>query len=292
MGKIFILILFTSNLVFSQCQEELLNKAFEQKSYELLDRFFENWRMEKKPISDEEYQKLSDIEKDVYDVFYEFYNPKDMSNLKLEEFEYNYYKNVKYFVINPEIHYGVLKSDNYDSLLRNKFPVGYKDSTFNFNMFYDRKDKRTFEYTFNNLLENELFDYFQIKDSIENFRPQIKDKSTNILFYSCIYDSIISNFIGNNIIPLGENSIMQPAYAHGISKIKIDFLKPYIFTMASHWGNQWVIETSPMLYRICFSNNRTFARISHNTPYHSNRSYYVKIENKWTFVFDDDYMYW
>jgi len=69
MKIILIFILFYSSFLIAQTQEELLNQAYVQNSYELLDKFFENWRMEKTPITDEEYQKLSEVEKDVYDLF-------------------------------------------------------------------------------------------------------------------------------------------------------------------------------------------------------------------------------
>jgi hypothetical protein len=59
MKIILIFILFYSSFLIAQTQEELLNQAYVQNSYELLDKFFENWRMEKTPITDEEYQKLS-----------------------------------------------------------------------------------------------------------------------------------------------------------------------------------------------------------------------------------------
>ena len=107
MRKLFTIILLSllcSN-GFSQTQEELLYKAYEECSYELLEQFFENWRLEKTPITDEEYKALPDVEKDVYDLFYEFYNPLDLSNLKLEKFEYDYYKNIKYVIIKPYIKY-------------------------------------------------------------------------------------------------------------------------------------------------------------------------------------------
>lgn len=96
MNKILIIALFIITVVFtamktnaySQTQDSLLWEAYNKNSYILLEKFFENWQMEKTPITDEEYNNLSDVEKDVYDLFYEFYNPKNLSNLKLEEFEY------------------------------------------------------------------------------------------------------------------------------------------------------------------------------------------------------------
>ena len=292
MKIILFIILFTSGFIFSQSQEELLNQAYEQKSYVLLDKFFENWRMEKTPITDEEYQKLSDVEKDVYDIFYEFYNPKDLSNLKLEKFEYDYYKDVKYFILKSTIKYRIIISDNYDSLLipyRKKYSA---DSSFRTSIFYENSKNfkiDDFRYDF---IYDELFYNYSLKDSIKNFRPKIKNKTAGLLILNKGYEQIISNFLGNDIVPLGTNSIMQTAYADSISELKIEFLENYIFLMPEHWGQYWEIQTSPKIKYIDFNSIRTKARIYYKFPYHDNYSFFEKIKGRWIFIKDIFHALW
>jgi hypothetical protein len=277
--------LFVSSTSYAQSQEELLYGAYETNSYELLDKFFENWRKEKTPITTLEYQRLNDIEKDVYDLFYEFYFPKNTANLRLSDFEYTYYTNVKYFVIKNKIHYHVLTSDNYDSLVRANLKDFSIDSTKHFNPFEaNKKDESDF---LNMHATDCLYWECTIKDSIRDFEPFIKDTSAGILFINKYYFDLISKFIGGNMVPLGTDNIMQPAYAKGSSKEKIEFLLPYIYIMACHWGNCWIIETSPVVSSIFFSHDRLSARIEYSYPYHSNLSYFQKINGKWVFVRDE-----
>jgi len=294
MNKILIIALFIITVVFtamktkaySQSQDSLLWEAYNKNSYILREKFFENWRTEKTPITDDEYNNLSDIEKDVYDLFYEFYNPKNLSNLKLEESEYDYYKEVKYFVIYPEIEYRVLQVENCDSILRadTTWSYWFRDSTYRFYLFEKSNGYIDFNY--------ELFADYSKKDSIVNFRPRIKDTSTSVVYFNSGYDSLLSKFIGEDIVPLGTYNIMQPAFADSLSQLKIDFLSPYIFTMASHWGNYWVIQTSPEVSRVYFSKNRDMARITYSFPYHANHCVYKKNNGKWEFVYDKQFLMW
>jgi len=279
------LFLFSPLYLFAQSQEELLYKAYETKSYELLDKFFENWRKEKTPITKAEYQSLTEIEKDVYDLFYEFYFPKNTTNLSLSDFEYDYYTKVKYFVILSKIYYSVLISDNYDSLVRIHLKDFLIDTAKHFNPFDINKNN---EFGLLSAYAIDcLFRECSIEDSIYNFRPLIRDTTAGILFFDKNYDSLISKFIGDNIVQLGTDNIMQTAHAKGISEEKINFLLPYIYIMASHWGNTWVIETSPVVSSILFSHDRLSARIEYYYPYHSNLSYYKKINGKWVFLLDE-----
>ena len=277
---------------YSQSQDSLLSKAYEMKSNVLLDKFFENWRMEKTPITDEEYAKLKDAEKDVYDIFYEFYTPKDLSRLRLEDFEYKLYKNVKYFVVEPKIKYRILNSTNYDSLY-NELLNDY-DSLFISNWKRSKKDTTAYSFFieyyednfYQGLLNKDLFYIHVKKDSINNFRPRISDKTSRLLYFSLDYNNLLSNFIGNDIVPWGTNGIMQTAFADSLSQLKIDFLYSNIFIMASHWGNYWEIQTSPKVFNIDFTNDRKFAKVSYAFPYHQGYSIFEKRNGKWFFIID------
>ncbi|MBC8490487.1 MAG: hypothetical protein H8D45_31110 [Bacteroidetes bacterium] len=274
MRKIFIviLLLLISSNVFPQSQKELLYKAYQDSSYKLLEQFFENWRLKKTPITDEEYENLSDVQKDVYDLFYEFYNPLNLSNLKLEEFEYDFYKNVKYAIINPYIRYSFTETLNADS-------IKMKLNEDLMKLYYDSADRSIFN-------DNDKDTICSSEDSIIDFRPRVKFKDANVLYYNLYYDSLLSEFIGSDIVPLGNYDIMQPAYADSTSEKKIEFLSSYIFIMASHWGTYWEIQTSPKVQEITFDKNRTTAKIVYEFPYHGNYSIFERKNDKWIFIKD------
>jgi hypothetical protein len=289
MNKIFILILFTSSLVFSQSQEELLNKAFEQKSYKLLDKFFENWRMEKTPISDEEYQKLSDIEKDVYDVFYEFYNPKINHKIdfsKKNSAENSFDKYVKFYVMDTKINYGILFSDNYDSLMRihwrneHKGSKKYNNSLYIYNPFIEN-DKLNESEIYNYFYDEYLFDSISTCEHISDFRPFIKDTLVKILYYNPKYDSIISKFIEYSV---EEKGGYEPYELIRTNSVKTGFLREYIHTIGNQCREHSVLRTVPTVKKIVFTKKRDFAKISYETPYYYGFSNYKKIYGKWKFV--------
>lgn len=293
MKTLLLIILFSSGLLFSQTQEELLNKAYEQKSYKLLNKFFENWRMNFGLISDYDYKHLLEREKDVYDIFYDFYTPKDLCRLKLADYEYLYYKNVKYVIINPQITYRILKNENYDSILRiAKKDSKDIDSVYYFDPFNELTNKGKSYGFYDDFYYNYLFEYNSIDVTINNFNPKIKDSSIVPLILNTKYLNVISNFLGDNITPLGTYSIMQTAMADSISSLKVDFLKYYIFLMPEHWGQYWEILTSPKISSIDFNSKRNLARINYSFPYHDNYTYYKKIKGKWTFVKDVFHSLW
>ena len=269
--------LFIPASIFSQSQDSLLWKAYNEKSYTLLEKFFENWRMEKTPITDEEYQNLSGTEKDVYDIYYEFYDPKNLSDLTYDLNVKGFYKTVKYFIISPKIYYSVLVTDNYDSILKTRWPSVYKDTSYHFKLFKFRSNDNIFQ----SHMENHLFVYFSIRDSIIDFRPRIKDKSTGIVYMSPYYDSLFSAFINKDIIPP-----INYSHSDSLLSLKIDFLKPYIFLNKGFFLG-WEILTCPRADNIDIAKDRLLAEIWHTHPSGVNTAIMSKIKGKWTFVTDD-----
>lgn len=287
------IILFTSfSKISAQSQKELLNQAFEKKSDKPLIQFFENWRDGLDPLNDEEYKNLSDVEKDVYDIFYDFYTPKNLKRLELENQEYYYNKNVRYYVIYPNIYYEVLNVDNYDSILRMKFEYPYiDDSTFHFNFRLGINKSDKFSVTYE-MMWVYLFNNYSKRDSITNFSPRLQDKDVGLLYYSKTYDSLISNFIGNYKIPYGMFNVDITVELDSLINSRMKYLKPYIFTMRSHGGEHILIITNPDIYGIYFSKDRCEAIIAYSTAYHSNTTYYIKKDGVWTFVKDKMHMIW
>lgn len=289
--QIALVVMVMCGIVYSQSQDSLLFKAYETKSNVHLDKFFENWRMEKTPIIDEEYAKLTDAEKDVYDIFYEFYTPKDLSKLKLNSFEYEYYKDVKYFVIESKIYYRVLVTDNYDSLFNldsfweDSEYFYNKDTNYKFDLFAEKT-----KYDSENLMHYTLFNNYAYKDSITDFRPRIKVNNSMILYLTENYNALISKFIDKYAIKVRIRGIDKPLYEETSSRMISRFLMPYIFIDRDESRAYWYINTCPEVSSIYFSKDRTVARISYSFPFHTSKAVYKKTNGKWQFVYDKKYM--
>ena len=68
MKKAIVLFLLCSFFSQSYSQFKLLEEAYKKKSEEQLKEFFVHWQKEIPSISNEEFESLSDIEKEVYNV--------------------------------------------------------------------------------------------------------------------------------------------------------------------------------------------------------------------------------
>jgi len=188
MRKIFsvILLLVICSTVYPQSQKDLLYKAYQDSSYELLEQFFENWRFEKPPITDEEYENLSDVQKDVYDLFYEFYNPFNLKDRK----------GVYYVVINPRMDYKIFESLDRDSIFLIILRDVYKYDLDTVDLSkYDKKNKDLYIYSQENKIPPIM------KDSILGFRPRVKFSNAGVLYYSMYYDSLLSKFVRSDSKP-------------------------------------------------------------------------------------------
>ena len=276
---------------FCQPQKELLTDSYEKKDTIQLQKFFKNWSNEIKPINDSEYSKLTDVQKDVYDVFYEFYNPVDLSRMNLENVEYDFYKGVKYLIIKNQIKYNFIKTLDKKEIVTEEL------------LKRDDKTRSISSLLTDTGLINEIYDrifvvdFYEIlkyynEDSILNFHPRFSIDVIKPLILLSSYEKIINGFLGNEFIPLGANNIMQPAYATGESLEKIKFLRNYIMIMRSHWGDYWEILSSPKVRLITFDELRDNAMVYYEFPWHAGRTFMSKINGKWTFIYDRLTLMW
>jgi hypothetical protein len=284
-----IFLLLSVTALYSQSQKELLEEAYDDNSVQLLEKFFENWRKEKLPINDSEYNKLNDVQKDVYDLFYEFYNPLDMKHMRLEEWEYTMYENIKYVIISNKIEYEFTKTLNEDEIFENYVKKVWKDDSAKITEYLN--DTAYKRFCFDNLIVWGSIETYGL-DSIKNFRPRVKFTDAKPLYIRKYYKNLLSEFLGSEFVPLGQYNIMQPAFSQGESEKRERFLGNFIFVMISHWGDHWEILTSPRVSYILFDAARENAKISYSFPYHSGYSVFKKIEGKWVFVKDKFAMMW
>ena len=285
-----IIILFLVNSFnYSQSQDDLLNESYNNKDTILLQKFFNNWSNEIRSINDSEYLKLSETRKDVYDLFYEFYNPVDLSRMKVEEVDKDRYKGVKYFIIPRKIKYEFIKTLDKIELVTNALINEY--GSLNDSAKKKLSDSTFVNRLYNGLLDHDAADLFYIfklynTDSIINFHPKINFADKHPLFMKKKYEVMLNEFLGEQFNPLGTNDIMQPAFAKGESAGKIKFLSKYIKIIRSHWGDYWELLTSPKIEMILFDDSRSNAIVYYEFPYHEGRTVFSKIDGSWKFIKD------
>ena len=272
-----LLFILCSN-TFPQTQKELLYKAYQDSSYEFLERFFENWRLEKTPITDEEYETLTDVQKDVYDLFYEFYDPFNLNKLNFLKGQYESYKDEKYVIIEPYIEYKFIESLELDYMKEHYLKKHFTDS-----QIVKLSDKYI-----SSVYKSPFFwdeqEYYSI-DSIVNFRPYLKFKNAMPLFHSPDYDTLISHFIGSPIAY--EDTLGNLVW---FSRSKIDFISPFI--SIQFMTRYWEIKTSPMAYLFIFDAKRENAAIYYSSTGHIGRAIYKKEHGLWIFVSNTMVMQW
>lgn len=254
MRKLFIIILLLLiySATFPQSQKELLYKAYQDSSYELLEQFFENWRLEKTPITDEEYENLTDIEKDVYDLFYEFFEPFNLNKLASFKGQKEWYKDEKYVIIEPNISYKFIENLELDYIVKQYLRKNFTDSQIvriNDKYFDSIKDSYMIW----------LYQDYYGSNLIKGFRPRIKFENAEPLYYNPDYDTIITHFIGSPIIYVDStgNEVW-------FSRSKLDFIEQYIYVHFE--STYWEIRTSPIAQLIIFDAKRDNAVIEYYNP--------------------------
>jgi len=239
-----VILVLTVSTCFGQKELKKLKKAYEAKSQSQLESFLQQWQSESKPISFPD--SLSDLQKDVYQIYEDFYNPFNLSRVGSGEWGDSLYAGIDYVIIQNQ-------------LLIN----WYKTDTLNF---------RFFENTDSLILSKEM---------IGNFRPDITFEQAKTLYLFPQYLKIINTFLRSKSYPLGFGGIMNPSRAKGESAERLQFLNEKLKIIHGHWGGYWHIETHPYVYSIEFNKDRTIASVNFRLGYQGGSATYIKKDGKW-----------
>jgi len=241
---------------FGQKRTQLLSKAYQTKSIQLLDTFFRNWIIETKALSIESFNSLNDKTKEVYNVFQVFYNPKDLDKIGGSECGNDLYKNAKYLVIQNQVIYEIGDSITVAS-----------NDTLNYINYITTKDNSAFP-----------------TDTLKNFRPNINLDSSKTVVLTKDYDDLLNYFLGSKHTKLGIGNIMAPAKSSGESKKRQEFLEKFIKIFYGHWGSYWQLYSYPTVQKIRFDNSFTNAIVYYRMVYEGGEAYLKKINSKWTLI--------
>jgi hypothetical protein len=230
---------------------ELLIRAYEDSSSELYNEFFNRWENDSKPLSNNEYNQLSDTLKEIYNLFYEFYYPQKMI--------YPYDFETDYYVLQNEIQVFIVSNSIED--------------TFFYKIGFNKKE----------LAENNVKYIFKIK-------PKIKFHDKKILYLTTEYEKYINDFLFYNtedIVKLrkGEERCTKIA---AVQKPRVDFLKPKIHCIPHHWISAFWYYTFPYIEYIFIRDDLKIAQVGYRIDSSMHRvNLYKKINKEWLLVYKE-----
>lgn len=277
---IFLSLLGICTQLFSQHSElKQLENAYQNQNNDSLRLFFLNWEREYKPISMEDWMQLSDTVQDVYEIYYDFFNPFNLSRL----LDYSScwdsnYLDVQYLILPAQIEYGFVK--NFDEAYLVSCIA--KNESKNLFQYYKRK-----KYV---LLYSEVKMYLKYKkmyhtkiDTLFNFYPNISDKKCKVLYFSNKYKQITDVFFNN------DTTGFKDEYRSGYLMKKEEkwnrmvWVSPFIKTAKTHDFFNVLLLSFPEIKIIYFNEKRDQAIIYFYISYAMGETIYVKENNKWKF---------
>ena len=248
--------LLISTFCFGQKRAQLLSKAYQTKSVQLLDAFFKNWGSETRALSIENFNRFDDKTKEVYKVFQVFYKPKDLSKIGGSEWGNDVYKNAKYLIIQNQVIYEIGDS-----------VIAASNDTLNYINYITTKDNSAFP-----------------TDTLKNFRPNFNFENSKILVLTKDYDNLLNYFLGKKHTKFAVGNIMSPAKSAGESKRRQNFLERFIKIFYGHWGGYWQLYSYPTVQKIRFDNSFTNAIVYYRMVYEGGEAYLKKVNGKWTLI--------
>lgn len=242
--------LLLTTVAFGQKGDTLLYKAYKTKSITELQTFFENWALETPSISNENFDKLSDTTKNIYQVFQSFYNPKDISRTSGSEWGNDIYKDVKYFLVQDKIYFAIV-----DSLVRDSAKFG-----------------------------DIMFSAVSQYDTLNDFRPRLQFPDVKCLSLTKYYNGLLNRYLGDKHYKLGTGSVMSPARSKGESQKRMQFIGNFIKIWYGHWGGYWQLHSYPYASRITFDKDFQNAVVHYRMVYEGGYAYFKKTNGEWNLV--------
>lgn len=278
MQRFFLFLFVFGNFLnsFSQYSEiHQLENAYQSQNQDSLRLFFLNWEQEYQPISMDEWMLLSDTVKDIYEIYYEFYNPNDYNKILKHTFYRcpNYDFN-EYFVLPTEIVYGFVKS------FEKKYLASYIFKQRNDNLkgySLKKKDINTSFYLGNSLIK------LDFKDTVFNFRPIISEKNCKILYFSSKYKNITDIFFNNDTTGFRDEFRSRYQMSRDEKFKRKNWMSSIIDISVTHDFSNMIFLTFPKILIIYFNEKRDQAYIYYYLSYQYREAIYEKVNNTWTY---------
>ena len=114
------------------------------------------------------------------------------------------------------------------------------------------------------------------------FRPRVSFPNKKIVYLTDRYEKILDDFLGDQHVDLGTESIMQVAYAKDESRQRMEFLMKAAKIFYGHWGGYWQYETYPKANSIIFDREMQRAVVFFRCVYEGGEVYLEKKDGEWT----------
>jgi hypothetical protein len=223
-------------------QKDRLVYGFLINSNSYLEAFFEFWSDHSKPI-DRKDLNYPEIINAAYDIFEDFYNPKDLRRIADPQWGDSAYKSNGYIIVQNSL--VINQCGSFDD---EGFP---KDET--------------------NTLELE----------IQNFRPTLNLPESRIVYLSPKYQKQLSEFMGKEYVPATTKNLMDPAFAVNESRKRQQYINQYARIYHGHWGNYWHFISHPEVTSISFNQDLTKAVVDFRIIHQGGSACYELTAGKW-----------
>jgi hypothetical protein len=257
-----------------------------------LYNFFDNWSDE---ISSNENESSNKWVAEAHKVFAAFYQPLELEKIGCRNEDKDLYKNSRYFIIQDTLQ-NIYMTDSipfapdelesyYISRIEQKYPndsirMGY------IKMVEREKHNRELAPVFD--IDYSAFSSIGIPTTevVSNisFRPPVQFTDRKIVYLTSKYKRLLDNFLGNEHIDLGTESVMQVARSKGSSRKRMEFINNACKIFYGHWGGYWQYETYPKATSIIFDSEMQRAVVYYRLVYEGGVVMLEKLNGRWTIL--------
>ena len=276
-----------------EAEAALLEEAYQKQSKEQLYEFFDHWSED---ISSNESKTSNRWVAEAHKIFAAFYQPLQLERIGCGGNELGVsYQEYPYFIVQSKLSriYKAdtlpFKPDEMEAYYTDRINKTYPDDS-------TRKSwinylKRELEIGRMSLSFDEgwLFNTWEkipteVMDANIDFRPSVSFPGKKVVYLTDDYKKLLDNFLDNQHVDLGTESIMQTAYAKDESRKRMDFIQQAAQIFYGHWGGYWQYETYPEAYRIIIDANMQRAIVYFRFVYEGGEVFLEKQNGEWTVV--------
>ena len=276
-----------------EAEAALLEEAYQKQSKEQLYEFFDHGSED---ISSNESKTSNRWVAEAHKIFAAFYQPLQLERIGCGGNELGVsYQEYPYFIVQSKLSriYKAdtlpFKPDEMEAYYTDRINKTYPDDS-------TRKSwinylKRELEIGRMSLSFDEgwLFNTWEkipteVMDANIDFRPSVSFPGKKVVYLTDDYKKLLDNFLDNQHVDLGTESIMQTAYAKDESRKRMDFIQQAAQIFYGHWGGYWQYETYPEAYRIIIDANMQRAIVYFRFVYEGGEVFLEKQNGEWTVV--------
>ena len=261
-----------------------LEQAYAENSTKKLKQVLDNWANEIKPITEKEIAKMSEIEREAYNVFEAYYNPHDLASRGGSDFGNDAYLKFNYFLVQnqlnvhqadkvyytePEIRDFVVK------MIMKKFTtisVERRDQSIALFLSRPLKDEQLFVGAYGPHGSEVVDSTQRLVKTITNFRPRMIQTKATPLYLNAKYDEVLQRFPGDEPIPAGQVGIKK------LDTKKKRFLENYVKVY------DYRPLTPPTVGAVIFDKDMEYAMIRYGMIMQGGIAFLKKESGKWVII--------